>query len=110
MGKALGKVTVSDRAVMQIASYAARHSNGVTAMTDKSRQEEFKRTVKTGGDTAGIYLIKTKSGVMFEVYAACGFGAYIDEVKDNIAKNVKDAFSNTGITVKSVNVHINCVR
>lgn len=108
--KIFGKVTVSDRAIMQIASYAARHSKGVAAMTDKSRQDELRRVVKNGIDTAGIYLLKTKNGVEFEVYAACEYGARIQEVRNNISANVKSAFSDTGITVNNVNVHINSVK
>lgn len=110
MGNISGKVTVSDKAVMQIASYAARKTDGVTDMTGRTKKSEVARTVTLQSDTAGVYVTNTKAGVLIEIYVACGFGADVLALKTAVGENVKNAFCGTGITVKDVNVHINSVR
>lgn len=110
MGKANGIVTISDRAVMQLASYGARNCRDVAEMTDVSNESRLSRIVKGLEDTAGVYVKKTKSGVVLDVYIACRYGADTNQVKVNTEKAVRTQFEGTGITVKDVIIHINSVK
>ncbi len=110
MERIKGIVTISDRAVMQLASYGARHCDDVAEMTDVSKESKAARIIKGQEDTAGIYVKKTKSGVVLDVYIACRYGADTNEVKENTEKSVRAQFEGTGITVKDVIIHINSVK
>lgn len=110
MEKANGVVTISDKVVMQLASYGARNCTDVAQMTDVSNERRLSRIVKGLEDTAGVYVKKTRSGVVLDVYIACRFGADTNEVKINTEKAVSAQFEGTGITVKDVNIHINSVK
>lgn len=105
-----GIVTISDRAVMQIAAFAAINSHGIAEMTAKTKQEEVSRSILGQGDTAGVYILKTKSGVVLDVYVACRYGVDVSEVKNDAQTAIADAFVGTGVNIKAVNVHINSVR
>ena len=105
-----GKVIVNDRAVKQIAAYAARSCDGVAGMTDKSRAGEAAKFVTGNADNSGVYITKTKSGIKLELYVACKHGAKAKDLSSEVEEAVKNAFPCTGITVKEVVVHINDVR
>lgn len=104
-----GVVTVADRAVMQIAVYAARRCRGVAAMSERSRTNETFKNVTGRGDSAGVYVKNTKSGVILDVYIACGHGANVTELKSDVAYAVGRAFAPTGVRIRAVNVHVNSV-
>lgn len=105
-----GIVMVTDRAVRQIASYAARSCDGVAGMSDKSRAVDAAKFVTGNADNSGVYVTKTKSGIMLELYVACKHGTNAKQLAGEIEEKVKGAFVCTGITVKDVSVHINDVR
>ena len=105
-----GIVTVNDRAVKQIASYAARSCDDVSAMSDKSRVGEAAKFVAGNADNSGVYVKNTKSGVELELYVACVHGADVEKLSSGIEEKVKNAFPNTGIKISKVIVHINDVR
>ena len=106
----MGIVTVSDRAVMQIAVHTAKKYPGVAGMSEKSRAVDTARFVAGNSDVAGVYVTKTKSGVKLEMYIACNHGADTKSLSQGVADAVTNAFAGTGITIKDVIVHINDVR
>lgn len=105
-----GIVTVNDRAVKQIAVYAACGCRGVAAMTDKSKAGEAAKFVTGNADNSGVYVTKTKSGIKLDLYIACKHGSDAKALSAEVKEAVTDAFPCTGITVKDVVVHINDVR
>ena len=105
-----GVVTVNDRAVKQIAVYAACGCNGVAQMSDKSRVGETAKFVTGNADSSGVYITKTKSGIRLDLYVACVHGADARTLSQDIENAVKNAFGCTGISVNEVVVHINDVR
>lgn len=105
-----GIVTVSDKAVKQIASYAARSCDGVASMSDKSRAGEAAKFVTRNADNSGVYVTKTKSGIKLDLYVACKHGTDAKTLSAYIKEAVESAFPCTGIIIKDVVVHINDVR
>lgn len=105
-----GIVTISDNAVMQIASYAAKSCPGVAGMSDKSRAVDAVRIVSGKNGASGVYVTNTKSGVKLDVYIACTYGSDTKLLSSDVAETVKSAFPGTGIKIKEVIVHINDVR
>ena len=105
-----GKVTINDRAVKQIAAYAACGCNGVAQMSEKTKAGEAAKFVAGKADTSGVYITKTKTGIVLDLYIACVHGADTKALSDEVKRAVTDAFPFTGIKVKDVVVHINDVR
>lgn len=105
-----GVVTVNDRAVKQIAVYAACGCDGVAGMSEKTRVGGTAKAVMGNADSSGVYITKSKSGIRLELYVACVHGADAKTLSKEIESAVKDAFPSTGITVTEVLVHINDVR
>lgn len=105
-----GKVTVNDRAVKQIAAYAACGCRGVAEMSDKTKAGEAAKFVTGKADISGVYITKTKSGIVLDLYVACVHGADVKALSAEVNQAVINAFPCTGIKVKDVVVHINDVR
>lgn len=105
-----GIVTISNDAVMQIASYITRNCSGVAEMTAKSKKSEVSRTLTGRADTAGVYVKNTKNGVVLDVYFACYYGVNPTELAGEVEKRVERAYDGTGIKIARVNVHINSVK
>lgn len=105
-----GIVTISDDAVMQIASYITRNCDGVAEMTAKSKKSEMSRTLKGRADTAGVYVKKTLDGVVLDVYFACCYGVDPAKLANEVEEKVRSGYDNTGIKLARVNAHINSVK
>lgn len=105
-----GIVTISDYAVMQIASYITRNCDGVAEMTAKSKKSELSRTLTGRADTAGVDVKKTREGVVLDVYFACYYGVNPTELAREVEKKVESAYGGTGIKISRVTAHINSVK
>lgn len=105
-----GIVTISDDAVMQIASYITRNCDGVAEMTAKSKKSEVSRALTGRADTAGVYVKKTRDGVVLDVYFACCYGVNPTELANEVEKKVEGAYGGTGVKIAKVTAHINSVK
>ena len=106
----IGTVTVSDRAVMQLAAHIASKCEGVIRLTDKSNRDGVSRALRGNGSTRGVYLIKSKSGLELEICVICRYGVNTAMVCDTITSNIKEELAQTGFNVKAVNVRITGVQ
>lgn len=104
----MGKITVSDKAIAQIVEFAAKRCDGFGGMSDKSRIADATR--KISGNTSGVYVIKTKSGIKLDVYIACKHGVNTKVLAKDVENEIVSAFPSTGIDIYDVVVHINDVR
>ena len=102
----MGIVTVSDRAVMQLASYITKQHDGVSRLVDKKSSDGIARTIKGEWDTKGVYLIKKKSGLMLEICVMCRFGVNTVSLCEDIEKEIDSGLCEMGFNVKSINVNI----
>ena len=105
-----GKVTIADRFVMQLAVYAAKKCSGVADMSDRSKKQEAFKSVTGQKDIAGIYINKTKEGVILDVYVACKPASDLSEIKREVREQITEEFLPTGVNIADVKVHINSVK
>ncbi len=104
----MGTITVSDKAVAQIVEYAAKKCDGFGGMSDKSRAADA--ASRLSGNTSGVYVFKTKSGIKLDVYIACTHGTDTKALLGNVKAEIESAFPVVGIDICDVVVHINNVR
>ena len=104
-----GKVTISDRAIMQIAINCAVKCPEVARMSEKSKKNEVAKTISGYSDATGGYVFKTKTGIRLDVYVACKYGADTNKLKTELEKSIINAYHDTGVLVTQADIHINSV-
>ena len=102
----MGTVTVSEKAVMQLAAHISGMHDGVVRLADKNSRDSLSRAVTGRGDTRGVYVTKSPEGLSLEICVICRYGTNTIALCNDIAGRIKDELSGTGIRVKNVNVRI----
>lgn len=103
---ATGTVTVSERAVMQIAAHIAKQYDGVKQLTDKKNGDGITRAIKGSKDTTGVYLLKSKQGLALEICIICRYGINTVRLCADITNRIKSELTDTGFRIKEINVRI----
>lgn len=97
-----GIVTVSKRAVEELAAGVTLRCEGTAQLCDRSRKDEFARILHGGRDIKGVYLSK---GIL-DVYIHCKASASAVKTADTVAKNIKEAVTFIGVKLKKINVYV----
>lgn len=100
--ESMGTVTISRRALAEIAARIAADCEGVEALADRSRREEVSRLI--GGGVKGAYVTKVKGGVAVDIYIVCRHGSNIPRIRKRIADGIRDTLGGAGVGIKSVSV------
>ena len=100
-----GKVTVSHRALMQLAAYVTSHCDGVKVLTDKNSGEAISRMF-TGKGEKGVYLKNTKQGIELELCVICKYGTDANALCDTVRERITKELADTGFKLKKVAVNI----
>ena len=103
---AIGIVTVSERAVMQIAAHIAKQYDGVKRLTDKKSGDGITRAIKGSKDTKGVYLSKSKQGFALEICIICSYGINTVKLCADITNRIKSELNDMGFKVREINVRI----
>ena len=103
---AMGTVTVSERAVMQIAAHIAKQCDGVKRLTDKKSGDGITRAIKRSRDTKGVYILKSKNGFAIEICIICSYGINTVKLCGDITNRIKSELDNMGFREKEINVRI----
>lgn len=103
---AIGIVTVSERAVMQIAAHIAKQHDGVKRLTDKKSGDGITRAIKGSRDTKGVYILKSKQGLALEICIICSYGINTVRLCADITKRIRSELCEVGFRIKEINVRI----
>lgn len=104
----IGKITIADDLISNIAGYAAVENYGIVGMNAKTAVELFgkdnlKRGVKV--TTVGANMVD------IDLYVTLEYGVSLPAVARNTKSNVRYRVEEmTGITVRAVNVHVENIR
>ena len=106
----LGSIFISHRALASIASQSALESYGIVGLAVKNLAEGISQTL-VKDPVLGVDINFEDSAVIIDLYIVIEYGTRIKSVADNVAELIKYQIQNmTGLTVKSVNVHVRGLR
>lgn len=112
MVNALGKITISDDLVASIAGYAAVENYGIVGMNAKKAGDSLIELF--GGDNLrrGVKVtVVAPDTVAIDLYVTLEYGVSLPAVAQNTRSNVKYRVEEmTGLTVQSVNIHVESIR
>lgn len=102
-----GKISISKRAVSKVASVSVLECYGVVGLVTPTLNHESKTRYYKGV----VVNSNEEDIIMVDVYVVLKYSIAISAVSDSIRKTVKYSIEKfTGMTVKSVNVHVVGVR
>lgn len=104
----MGIVTISARALAQLAGKIAADCEGVALLTDRSKRDEISRFLN--GGAKGVYITKVKGGVVVNIYIICRYGANVPLIQEKISNGIAEKLGETGVKIKGINVRIAGVR
>jgi uncharacterized alkaline shock family protein YloU len=104
----LGRITIAPEVVAHIAGHAALESYGVVGMSAKGRVGRLLSRDRVG---QGVTVGRGDGGIALDLYVVCEHGLNLAEVAAGLRNRVQyDVERLTGLTVASVEVHIQDVR
>jgi uncharacterized alkaline shock family protein YloU len=107
----LGRITISNEAVAQIAGHAAAESYGVVGMAGRPGLAAARRLLTRDRVTQGISVSGTPAGLALDLHVVVEYGLNLAEVASTLRSRVAYEVERlTGLTVASVEVHIEDVR
>ena len=104
----LGEITVSEKALEEIAGYAATHCYGVVGMSEKSAGEIIKKFFKTdNGLRHGIKAVCKDNKITIDIHIKVSYGVNIKALSENVKQDIAYAISTmTNETIAEINVFI----
>jgi len=109
----LGKITINEDIVANIAGYAAMENYGVVGMSAKTATDAILKLV--GSDTnkkRGVKVAFQNDGMEVEIdlYVTMVYGLSLPVVAKNMVDNVRYRVQEmTGLNVSSVNIHVESI-
>jgi len=111
MDNEIGVIEINTEVVSTIAGAAAIECYGLVGMASKSPTSGIVNLLKKENLSKGIKVHVEEDGVVIDLFVIVQFGTKISVVANNIIDRVKyHVESQTGITVKNVNLNIEGVR
>jgi uncharacterized alkaline shock family protein YloU len=107
---ALGRVTISPRAIATIAYQAARQSYGVVGLTSKNLMEGITQVI-VKDPTHGIDVKYDGQKITIDIYVIVEYGTRVSSVASSVNNTVKfNVEKALGMPVEAVNVHVQGLR
>ena len=112
MTTTLGKITIADDLIASIAGYAAVENYGIVGMNSKKASDSFVELFGKDNMRRGVKVTMVSPEVIdIDLYVTLEYGVSLPAVAQNAKSNVKYRVEEmTGITVRSVNVHVENIR
>ena len=112
MSTSLGKITITDELIANIAGYAAVENVGIVGMNAKKASDSFIELFGKDNMRRGVKVTMVSPDVMdIDLYVTLEYGVSLPAVAQNAKSNVKYRVEEmTGLTVHAVNVHVENIR
>ncbi len=109
--KPLGRITISDEVLADLAGLTCTRCYGIVGMASQSFHEGVAELLGKESLRKGVRLRRHDEGVSFDLYVIVEAGINIAEVAHNLIEQVKYMVeSSTGLKVEEVQVHVQGVR
>jgi uncharacterized alkaline shock family protein YloU len=107
----LGKVSISDEVLADLAGLTCTRCYGIVGMASQSFQEGVAELLGRDSLRKGVRLKRNGDVLSFDLYVIVEAGINIAEVAHNLIEQVKYMVeSSTGLSVDEVQVHVQGVR
>ncbi len=108
----LGAITLDDDVIANIAGYAAMENYGIVGMSTKTAGDAILQLVGGDNHKKGVKVTVLENGdVDIDLYVMLIYGVSLPAVSQNTITNVRYRVNEyTGLTVNSVNIHVESVR
>ena len=112
MSTSLGKITITDELIANIAGYAAVENVGIVGMNAKKASDSFIELFGKDNMRRGVKVTMVSPEVIdIDLYVTLEYGVSLPAVAQNAKSNVKYRVEEmTGLTVHAVNVHVENIR
>ncbi len=112
MTTTLGKITIADDLIANIAGYAAVENYGIVGMNSKKASDSFVELFGKDNMRRGVKVTMVSPEVIdIDLYVTLEYGVSLPAVAQNAKSNVKYRVEEmTGLTVHAVNVHVENIR
>ena len=112
MSTSLGKITITDELIANIAGYAAVENVGIVGMNAKKASDSFIELFGKDNMRRGVKVTMVSPDVMdIDLYVTLEYGVSLPAVAQNAKSNVKYRVEEmTGLMVRTVNVHVENIR
>ena len=108
----IGKITIADDLISNIAGYAAVENYGIVGMNAKKAADSFVELFGVDNLKRGVSVTPVSADeVDIDLYVTLEYGVSLPAVAENTKSNVKYRVEEmTGIRVRKVNVHVESIR
>ncbi len=112
MSTTLGKITIADDLIASIAGYAAVENVGIVGMNAKKASDPFIELFGKDNMRRGVKVtVISPELIDIDLFVTLEYGVSLPAVAKNAKENVKFRVeAMTGITVRSVNIHVENIR
>ncbi len=107
----LGKIEVSPRAIVSIASDAVLSCYGVVGMSSATLRDGIAEILQVGNYHRGVEVKVVDNRIVIDLYVVVEYGTRISEVTQMVMESVKFKVEKAvGMPVAAVNVHVQGLR
>jgi len=109
----LGKITLSEELIANIAGIAAGENYGIVGMNSTKAKDTLIQFVGADNHKRGVSVTMLEGGEMVDIdlYVTLLYGVPLPTVAANTIQNVRYRIKDmTGITVRNVNIHVEAIR
>ena len=108
----LGKITIADDLISNIAGYAAVENYGIVGMNAKTTSDSLVELFGIDNLKRGVKVTLASANVVdIDLYVTLEYGVSLPAVAENTKSNVKYRVEEmTGLTVRQVNIHVESIR
>lgn len=105
MMEGLGIVTISDKAVKDLAAGLAKRTDGVAMLCERSKRDEAARLLNPSKNVRGVYLTRTNGKRVMDIYLFGRYGANAQDICKRLTARVEAELADMDIKLSSINVH-----
>ena len=109
--RVLGKIEVSPRAIVSIASHAVLNCYGVVGMASSTLRDGIAEILQVENYHRGVEVKLLDERIVIDLYVVMEYGTRLSEVSHNVMESVKfEVEKALGMPVAAVNVHVQGLR
>ena len=104
----LGEITISEKALEEVAGFAATHCYGVVGMSEKNPTEAIKKFFRaSSGLRHGIKVVIKENEIYVDIHIKVSYGVNLKVLSENVKQDIAYAISNmTNEKIKEINVFV----